>query len=72
MMMFDDDEEPKINLKLSFDNIPEGIYRLLTVLCVLLIIFLFLRIIDLIITKFIKLNNYIKYKDYNSILTSDM
>lgn len=71
-MIFDDDDEPRINLKLSFDNIPESVYMLLTILCVLLIAFLFLRIIDLIITQCIKLNDYIKYKQYNSILIADM
>jgi hypothetical protein len=66
------EETPNIGLKLSFDNVTPELYTLmyiLSIVLVLTIVFLLLHILDFIITRSIKLYEYFKYKDYDSLIS---
>jgi hypothetical protein len=72
IMYLVDEEIPNIGLKLSFDNVTPELYTLmyiLSIVLVLTIVFLLLHILELIITKSIKLYEYFKYKDYDSLIS---
>ena len=50
-IIIDDDEIPNIGLKVTFQEIPEFIYGLIVCLCVLFIMYLTIRVLELFITR---------------------
>jgi hypothetical protein len=72
IMYLVDEETPNIGLKLSFDNVRPELYTLMYILSIVLIvtiIFLLLHILEFIIKKSIKLYEYFKYQDYDSLIS---
>lgn len=66
------EEEPGIQLKVSFDSVNAQFYSLLLFLIISLIIFLYLFMINFIISKSIILYNYyLNYNSYNKNLFDD-